>query len=187
MHGAVALSRGGNGVDADPLAMQQRGDIDTFVEREAPGLLDYFLRRAATREDAADLLGEALLVVWRRQGSIPEDEVPARMWLFGVARNMLATHRRAQGRRIALADRLRCELSSMTAAALSDTEAVVRAMVGELAERDREIVGLVYWEGFSLEEVARILGMRAATVRSRHFRLRARLRARLIEEGIVDD
>lgn len=48
--------------------------ISAVVESHAPDLLAFFMRRVATAEDAADLLGEALLVIWRRAGSIPADD-----------------------------------------------------------------------------------------------------------------
>ncbi len=44
---------------------------------------------------------------------------------------------------------------------------------------DRDIIGLVHWEGFSLVEVSRILRMKEGTVRSRYHRARTSLRAEL--------
>ena len=110
------------------------------------------------------------------------------MWLFGVARKTLLAHRRSGSRRIALADKLRLELAA--APPVIDENPLyehVRTLVGDLDEIDREIIGLVYWEGFSLAEVAGILSMRPATVRSRHARARAALRDALVETGDVRD
>jgi RNA polymerase sigma-70 factor (ECF subfamily) len=45
---------------------------------------------------------------------------------------------------------------------------------------DREIIMLVHWEGFTSEEVARILGVKPATVRSRHLRIRAYLHEQML-------
>jgi RNA polymerase sigma-70 factor, ECF subfamily len=155
-----------------------RDDITAFVEREAPALLDYFGRRVSDPEDAADLLGETLVVVWRRKNAVPRDSVHARMWLYGVARKVLATQRRSVARRLALSDRLREEIA-IVAQMPSPTMTHIRNVVHTLEEIDQEIIGLVYWEGFRLEEVAKILSIRPGTVRSRHARARARLRASL--------
>ena len=152
-------------------------NVPAFVEREAPALLDYFGRRVPA-EDAADLLGETLVVVWRRVNVIPNDETRARMWLYGVARKVLSGHRRSTRRQTALADKLKLELAVQPSVQPSEFDRV-RELVAGLPEIDREIIGLVYWEGFSLTEVAGILGMRPATVRSRHARARASLRLSL--------
>lgn len=159
-----------------------------MVKRESPRLLDYFGRRVNAIEDAADLVGDTLLVVWRRASVIPQDDVEARMWLYGVARKVLSTYRRGHHRRNALSDQLRREITTKaTTAGLggqpksesNDLREHVRACVRELAPIDREIIMLVHWEGFNLEEAARILSLRPATLRSRYARVRAHLRAKL--------
>jgi RNA polymerase sigma-70 factor (ECF subfamily) len=150
------------------------GWVAAFAEREAPRLLSYFERRVVVREDAADLLGETLLVLWRRSSDIPASDIEAAMWLFGVARRVLAGHRRGGKRRLALAERLRNELA-VTSDMTDEVADRVREAVRALPERDRELVGLVHWEGFALAEAAAILGIRPGTARMRYQRARARL------------
>lgn len=166
-------------------------DIKIFMDREAPALLDYFARRVDHLEDAADLLSNTLMIVWRRSRQLPADPTRARMWLYGVARNVLATYRRGAARRNALAARLRDDLAQRATSVTDDADRnalrnAVRTAIGQLNRTDREIVGLVYWEGFSLEEVAKITSMRPATVRSRHARARAKLRD-LLDRELADD
>ena len=157
--------------------------VEQILKREAPALLAYFERRVRPAEDAADLLSETMIVAWRRADVVPADEQQARMWLFGVARNTLSTHRRGQGRRDALTDELRSQLSTQpkTASIRGRHEEdprvdMVRELVAALPEVDREIFALVIWDGFSLADVAEILAMPAGTVRSRYSRARANVR-----------
>lgn len=151
--------------------------VSNIAERESAQLLAYFARRVVPVEDAADLLNETLLVMWRRADATPVDDVEARMWAYGIARRVLSTHRRAQGRRNALVDRLREELRTPS---IPDPEFdEVRDAIATLRPIDQEIVRLVHWEGFKLNEVAALLGKRETTIRSRYFRARARLRQRL--------
>ena len=98
------------------------------------------------------------------------------MWVFGVARRVLSGHRRSGVRRLALAARLRGELAVASASEDSVAESV-RAAVRALPPRDRELIGLVHWEGFALHEAAGILGIRAGTARMRYRRARERLAA----------
>lgn len=156
-------------------------EVGKLIERESGSLLDYFLRRTAAPEDAADLLGETLLVVWRREASIPADETESRMWLFGIARKVLSGQRRSTTRRSALTDRLITELTSQDRTARDDVGAGVREVIGLLDEKDQEIIKLVYWDGFNLAEVAQLLHSRPATIRSRHARARTKLRNALAQ------
>lgn len=59
----------------------------------------------------------------------------------------------------------------------------VRELIRFLPALDQEIITLVYWEGFTQEDVGKIIGRPAATVRSRLTRARAVLRAQLVESG----
>jgi RNA polymerase sigma-70 factor (ECF subfamily) len=157
-------------------------DFPAFIEREAPGILAYFGRRVASADDAADLLGDTLVVAWRKVATVPRDETEARMWLYGVARRVLTTHRRTLARRGALEERMRLEATVQSAPPVLDH---VRALIGDLDPVDREIISLHYWEGFSLVEVAAVLRMRPATVRSRHARARKSLRDALLDTGEI--
>ncbi|HWV49035.1 MAG TPA: sigma factor [Microbacterium sp.] len=69
-------------------------------EASASDLLAYLSRRA-NADDAPDLLGEAMIVAWRRVEELPADPERARMWLFGIARGTLQNHARGERRRFA--------------------------------------------------------------------------------------
>lgn len=157
------------------------GEVEDWLGGMAPALLAYFMRRVAPSDEAADLLGEVLLVLWRRADAIPDDERAARMWAYGIARNVLRGHLRTSQRRSALADRLRAELESGGDLEQPAYERVLdlRSAVERLKPIDREIVRLVHWDGLSLVETAELLGKREGTVRSRYHRARSVLRQQL--------
>jgi RNA polymerase sigma-70 factor (ECF subfamily) len=148
-----------------------------LYREEGRAILEYALRRVDDREDAADVVAETFLVAWRRLGEVPIGD-GARLWLYGVARLVLANLHRAERRRTRLgrrlAETLRTELGTHSAAADEAAE-VLRAM-GELGEEDRELLLLVSWEGLSPGEAARVLGVTALAARSRLHRARRRLR-----------
>lgn len=158
-----------------------RLDLPRLIDESKRALFVYFARRVVSTDDAADLTGEVLLTMWRRAGAMPAEPVDARMWMFGIARNILANHRRALSRRRKLSDRLKGE------ALVSGDVRPVRDDVWEaleaLSSGDREIIQLVHWDGFSLAEAAKILGKKPTTVRSRYSRARAKLRADLTFQG----
>lgn len=157
--------------------------ITELVEREAPRVLDYFVRRVASHEDAADLLGDTLVVVWRKERSAPRESTEARMWMFGIARRVLSQHHRGAKRRHNLSARLALELRHVEIHQTNDVHEEVRDALRTLSESDQEIIRLVYWDGFTLAEAAHLLGMNAATVRSRHARARTALHAHLVADA----
>ncbi len=156
--------------------------VETAVRDAAPALLAYFARRVTPAEDAADLLAETLEIVWRKSSALPDEPRP---WMFGIARNLLLHHRRGQARRRALADRLRAELAVQPHPGFADDHAELHGALGTLDAIDREIIGLVHWDGFALVEVAGILRMKEPTVRSRYHRAKLRLRE-LLAPAIVN-
>ncbi|WP_433675020.1 RNA polymerase sigma factor [Microbacterium gorillae] len=160
-----------------------RARIAAAAEREAPDLLAYFVRRTPVREDAADLLSETMLVLWRRARDAPRDDAQLRPWLFGVAHRVLQRHRRSWARRAAVTERLRSELEQNPYTGFTDADDArrVRDALRELAELDQQIIMLVHWEGFMQAEAAAILGRNPSTVRTRYERARQRLRAILAD------
>lgn len=141
-------------------------------------LLAYALRRVAHPEDAADVVAETFLVAWRRRRDLPQDP-EARLWLYGVARRVLANHHRGGIRRQRLGERLR---QRITAAMATDPGSevperlAVRAALARLGELDREVLMLTAWEGLTPSEAAGVLRVSPAVVRTRLSRARARLR-----------
>jgi len=151
-------------------------------EASASDLLAYLSRRVGP-DDAADLLGETMVVAWRRVRRLPQDPERARMWLFGVARGTLLNHARGERRRWALADRIRSHIGEELSAAPADAGADVRDAIARLEPDLAELVRLVHWDGFSLADAAELLGIPASTARGRYQRAKADLRAALSIEA----
>jgi RNA polymerase sigma-70 factor (ECF subfamily) len=145
----------------------------------APDLLRYLERRLPA-DDAADALGEVLLVAWRRIDDLPATGDEARLWLFGIARNTVLSARRARSRRIGLAQQLDREPAARNVPG-ADRGLDVRDALDRLEPDLAELVRLVHWDGFPLADAARLLGEPASTVRSRYGRARALLRSALAE------
>jgi RNA polymerase sigma factor (sigma-70 family) len=158
-----------------------------LFESEARGVLGYALRRVDDREDAADVVAETFSVAWRRIGDVP-DEPESRLWLYGVARRILANQRRGTVRRERLADRMREQLRVTAhdgAAPQDERSLAVGEALALLPEQDREVLLLANWEGLAPAEIAVVIGVPAATARTRLHRARGRLRTELERTGLV--
>jgi RNA polymerase sigma factor (sigma-70 family) len=139
-----------------------------LLENNARSLLRYLERRVGT-DDAQDALSETMTTVWRRASSMPDDDDGARLWMFGVARNVVLNTTRGQRRRTLLAERLRHLVEPAPAVdPVSEDVLDVRAALLTLAPDLAEIVRLVHWDGFTISQTAQILGLPDSTARSRY-------------------
>ena len=166
---------------ADSAADRRR--FETLFAAHARGLLTYALRRAPSRGDAADVVAETMLVAWRRLDDVPPGH-EARLWLYGVARRVLANHGRGHRRRVRLGERLRDVMSHQPLRPVSDTfgdDEDVRVALTRLPDDDREILRLVAWEGLNGAEIATVLDISPEAVRTRLHRARKRLRVVLTQ------
>ncbi|MRG60682.1 sigma-70 family RNA polymerase sigma factor [Agromyces sp. CFH 90414] len=142
-------------------------------------------------DDAADCLGEILLVLWRRRDALPQAIEERRAWTFGIANRVLKSYRRGSIRRIALMSRLRDEIPVSNSFSPSSDDSAVIDVFARLRHSNREVIALAVWKGFSLAEAPSILGahnpeslesaIRADAARARYSR--ARRRVRLTVEG----
>jgi RNA polymerase sigma factor (sigma-70 family) len=150
-------------------------------------VLGFALRRADRPEDAADVTAETFVVAWRRLRHVPADD-GTRPWLYGVARRVLANHRRGDGRRAALGARLRSEVELAVRDISDDVvhRADVTAAMQRLSARDEEVLQLHLWEGLAPREIAEVLGLPGTVVRPRLSRAKARLREVLGEDARND-
>ena len=140
-------------------------------------VLGFALRRVDRPEDAADVVADTFLVAWRRLAHVPSG-AETRPWLYGVARRVLANHRRGEGRRTSLGGRLRDELTAVVPDRTDEVvqRAVVTDAMRRLSARDQEVLELHLWEGLEAREIAEVLGLTGVVVRPRLSRARARLR-----------
>lgn len=149
-------------------------------------LLGYAVRRCECAEDAADVVAETFAIAWRRLDAIPPGE-QARLWLYGVARNVLANHRRRLARREGLSAALAAELAGVYQPSTEDS--VELGVVGQvfrgLPDADRELLALVAWEGLDHAEIATVLGCSRNAVRIRLHRARKRLTGELAAAGVA--
>lgn len=140
-----------------------------------------YLRRRTDHHVAEDLTTEVFIVAWRRRPDAPADALP---WLYGVARNVLANHRRGAGRAAAVVERASHDAPAVADdhAALAGVRADLAAALRQLSLPDREVLLLAAWEGLGSREIAQVLGCRGPAARARLHRARKRLRAALEPE-----
>jgi len=139
------------------------------------------------RDAADDVLAETFIAAFRRRGRYDRSRPDARPWLYGIAANVIAQHRRDEVRRWRLLAALPVDGPvSGHADDVADrvSAQAVRAQLADalagLAGRDRDVLLLAAWADLTYEEIATALAIPVGTVRSRLFRAR-----RLIRESLA--
>jgi len=130
------------------------------------------------------MVGEVFRIAFEKRSVYDLLRPTARPWLYGIATNLLAKHRRREARRIHAVARLAAhrlppiDLADGVSGAVDAAELWPRVAdaVTALPEPGRDALVLHVWEGLSYEEVADALGVPIGTVRSRLNRARGRLR-----------
>ena len=137
--------------------------------------LQRYLRRRADASTADDVLGDVLLVLWRRADDIPSgDPLP---WCYGVARRCLANHVRGRKRHLRLLQRL--SAVRVEEAATASGDAALDAALAALPATDAEVLRLWAWEELEPREIAPVLGITPNAASIRLHRAKARLRSAL--------
>lgn len=165
-----------------PRALAERLQFERLVRETRDDLLAFALRRSASAEDAADVLSETYLIAWRKLEKVPPGE-NARLWLFGVAANVLRRGAQRHRSSEALIERLASEpqdTGQIASVGRDDrTIRALRAGLASLPARDREILTLTAWEGLTPKQIATVTGIPTNVIRVRLHRARSRLRRRL--------
>jgi RNA polymerase sigma factor (sigma-70 family) len=162
---------------------RQRRFEAVYTTHHGP-ILGYVLRRTDSPDDAADVIGEVFLTAWRRLEDIPAGD-QARLWLYGVARRVLANHYRGARRRSALTERLRTDRLRADLAVgyhppgFTGELGQIAAVFRRLPDAERELLSLSAWEGLDNGQIAVVLGCSRNAVRIRLFRARKHFAAEL--------
>jgi RNA polymerase sigma-70 factor (ECF subfamily) len=145
------------------------------------------LRLVRNEATAEDLISDVFLDVWRQAGKF-EGRSAVSTWMLSIARfkALSALRRRPEQE---LDDETAEQIEDQSddpevALAKKDKAAVLRQALSKLSAEHREIVDLVYYHEKSVEEVAGIVGIPEATVKTRMFYARKKLSELLKEQGI---
>jgi RNA polymerase sigma-70 factor (ECF subfamily) len=147
----------------------------------------FVLRLVSNEATAEDLISDVFLDVWRQAGKF-EGRSAVSTWMLSIARfkALSALRRRPEQE---LDDKTAEQIEDHSddpevALAKKDKAAVLRQALSKLSAEHREVVDLVYYHEKSVEEVAGIVGIPEATVKTRMFYARKKLSELLKEQGI---
>ena len=158
--------------NGDQLAMR------TLFGRHRVAIYRWLFRLVRDEALAEELLSDVFLDVWRKASSFA-GRSSVSTWLLAIAR-----HKALSARRRRTHVELDGELASSFADPADDPELVLqkkdreqllRHGLARLSPQHSEVIDLVYYHGKSIKEIAEIVGINEATVKSRAFYARRKL------------
>ena len=141
------------------------------------------LNQTRSASDADDVVQDVFLSLLKDSTRFRDDE-HLKAWLIRVTINRCHEMRRSVWhRRVVATDTANPAFANLEAPEQELLGSEVWSAVGRLPDDMRLIVHLHYYEGYPLEEIARMLDCKPATVRTRLHRARKRLKLDLEQEA----
>ena len=178
------------GADRELIEASRRGDRTAFasiIERYQRAVYAVAFSRTRDRALADDVTQDAFVIAWRRLDELRDvDRLPA--WLCGIARNLARDARkRDRSRREDVDIDVIDATTPYDALTEAETERIVALALGQVPDVYREPLVLFYYEQRSVTDVAKCLGITAATTNKRLSRGRRYLaeRVAIVERGVT--
>jgi len=169
------------------IAQGDRLAMEALFARYRVRVFRFVLRMVRNEATAEDLNSDVFLDVWRQAGTF-EGRSAVSTWIFSIARYKALTvlqRRPEEELDVERAGTIEDQADDPEVTlAKKDKAAVLRQCLVKLSAEHREIVNLVYYQHKSVEEVAGIVGIPEATVKTRMFYARKKLSELLNEQGI---
>ncbi|OGI52255.1 MAG: hypothetical protein A3B81_02440 [Candidatus Muproteobacteria bacterium RIFCSPHIGHO2_02_FULL_65_16] len=154
------------------IACGESGALEQFYEAFHGRVYAFVLRRLNNPADAAEILNEVMLEVWRSAARFEGRSQPL-TWVLGIAHHkVLDRLRRAHTANheeitpdIAPAD----EVSAVEALAGAEDAELVRRCLDKLTDSHRLVVHLAFFNDLSYHEIAEIVNCPLGTVKTRMF------------------
>jgi RNA polymerase sigma-70 factor (ECF subfamily) len=172
------------------IALIAKGDkraMQVLYARHNVRVYRFILRLTGNPSLAEDLVSEVFLDAWRQADTF-ESKSQVSTWLLAIARYKALS---------ALRRRTDEHLDEQMAASIEDTadnpetvvgtrnrNTIIQKCLTQLSPAHREVIDLVYYHEKSVEEVAQIVGVPAATVKTRMFYARSKMADLLKHAGV---
>ncbi|HEY6204344.1 MAG TPA: RNA polymerase sigma factor [Candidatus Limnocylindria bacterium] len=177
------VTPGGKDEDAALAVRASKGDpaaFGTLYDRHVSAVYRYVYYRVRDDAEAEDLTSDVFMKALR---AIPRYEPRQAFlaWLYRIARNAVIDNVRRGGRQVSFEDALlHPEVHNVVDPDLevlagSDKD-TLRTALGQLTPLQQEVIVLRFLEGYSTDEIAKLIGKREGTVRGIQFRALGALR-----------
>ena len=153
------------------LLKEQNNDAFNYLYDHYSGALFTIINQIVSDKDtASDVLQEVFVNVWRKIGTYDETKGRLFTWMLNIARNAAIDKVRSRGyrdnqRTQPIAEYENTGMTMSSNAAVNDVG--LKKVLTTLNEEYRKLIDLSYFQGFTHEEIAKMMGIPLGTVKTR--------------------
>ncbi|MCS7194030.1 MAG: sigma-70 family RNA polymerase sigma factor [Meiothermus sp.] len=170
------------------LALVARGEeaaLQQLFRRYAGAFLGLARRMGLDSASGEDVVQEAFSKVWQNANAFDPRRASARAWLLAIAHHTAVDHiRRLEARPKPLEDE-EAEAFDLPGAGLDEEGQLnrirLKQALAQLSEEEREVIEVLFYQGYAHQEAALKLGLPLGTLKTRARRALARLKGVLRE------
>lgn len=157
-------------------------EYNECVTAYADNVYRFILKNLRHEEDARDVVQTAFEKMWRNREEV--DAGKCKSYLFTVAYHQMIDHIR-KVKRIQLKDEFSAE-SKVENKPANDLKRILNDALQRLSETQRSLVLLKDYEGYSYDEIGRIMGLNESQVKVYLHRARVQLKEYLVKiENVI--
>jgi len=169
------------------IAVRDEAALRALFARHQVRVFRFAMRRVRNEAIAEELTNEVFLEVWRGAGKY-EGRSTVATWMLSIAHNRAVSRlRKKRDENWNEDDALQIADQSddpEMVAQKTDKGTLLRSCIGQLSDEHRTIIDLAYYHEKSVAEIAEIVEVPPATVKTRLFYARKRLSEILKEAGV---
>lgn len=157
-------------------------EYNECVTQYADNVFRFIVKNLRHEEDARDVVQSAFEKLWRNRDQV--DGTKSKSYLFTVAYNQMIDHLR-KAKRVYLKEEFR-EETRISDRQVNNTRAVLQDALARLSETQRSLVMLKDYEGYSYEEIGRIMNLNESQVKVYLHRARLQLKEYIVKvENVI--
>jgi RNA polymerase sigma factor (sigma-70 family) len=157
-------------------------EYNDCVTQYADNVYRFILKNLRHEEDSRDVVQTAFEKLWRNREEV--DGAKSKSYLFTVAYNGMIDHLR-KVKRVQLKEEFRDE-ARITNRQMNNAKAVLQDALARLSETQRSLVMLKDYEGYSYDEIGKIMNLSESQVKVYLHRARLQLKEYIVKvENVI--
>ena len=157
-------------------------EYNECVTQYADNVYRFIVKNLRHEEDARDVVQTAFEKLWRNRAEV--DGTKSKSYLFTVAYNQMIDHLR-KVKRVHLKEEFK-EETSVYNTDFNNTRAVLQEALSKLSETQRSLVMLKDYEGYSYDEIGKIMNLSESQVKVYLHRARLQLKEYIVKvENVI--
>lgn len=144
---------------------QTRGELYVAFHGK---VLRYLMGKVESREDAEDLCAAVFEKVYRALPDFDGRRASVTTWIYTITRNTLTDYYRTRRLLEQLPEELADESDLDDALIAEETLARLAELLTRLPETERDVIVLRYYRGYTLTEIAGLIGLGYGMVKRKH-------------------